>query len=414
MILKFFGIFQSQKQSRTTLTMAISITADFKLDLSDEEIDKQIDTIIANVSIGEPDTDKYNNINLPIKYRRNGKEGPLTIKLPLVHTDSYGVMTYQNENGSGSHSIKIVFPRFRPIFVEEKDPETGEITGGHYQEPETVNVYKKVPKDPNDPKSPLVDDLTSLPEVRSNRYREAEICCKIFDRVYDKVIDYIIASPIKQKLGFGAIKKREIIEPQIKRPVYRKFLEDETEDFKYPPSTFFKFIESGSKGKEPNKIFTTFTGIDEKSIHPMSLENTMIYGYPTVSIERVFLGSKKNFQCKVSRMTVVDTIAREETSEETKQIQDIIAQNPNMVKVFLNNLSNVEKFHGQIKRENDYIKKPKKNDDSPSKSPRSEPESPSEPPSTLDKFMETQQEPAAAPVKKIIPRRGTMTAVVEK
>lgn len=395
--------------------MAIS-SADFNLD---------------KVSFGDAETDNFGNMNVAIKYERNGKQGPVTFNLPIVRTDNNGVTTQKSENGGGSHSIKILFPRKKPVFVEDRDPETDEVIGGHYEEPDVIMV----PSDPNNPES----DKMEAP----NDYEEAQTYADIMDQIYQKAVDHCFAN--KTKLGFGNAKQKIMVEAQLKNPVYRRQVseEDDSEDMNYPPSVYFKFIESGPKGNPPNTVYTRFTGVDQKPINWRTLENTMMYLVPTVRIERIFLGAKKNIQCKVTSAIVLETKAREEMSTDMKTAQDLLAQNPALLQAFLKSLGGLEKYR-EVKREGDVIKKPKEaaadvkaqpmlegalkqlaitngekeeegteedeqNQPPPTATPRGKTNT-TETESPLENFMKQQATTptATTPVKRVIPRRGTV------
>ncbi len=392
--------------------MAIS-SADFNLD---------------KVSFGDAETDNFGNMNVAIKYERNGKQGPVTFNLPIVRTDNNGVTTQKSENGGGSHSIKILFPRKKPIFVEDVDEE-GNVIGGHYEEPDTIKVLSN----PEDPNSEKVD--------APNDYEEAQAYADIMDQIYQKAVDHCFAN--KTKLGFGNAKQKIMVEAQLKNPVYRRQVseEDDSEDMNYPPSVYFKFIESGPKGNPPNTVYTRFTGVDQKPINWRTLENTMMYCVPTVRIERIFLGAKKNIQCKVTSAIVLETKAREEMSTDMKTAQDLLAQNPALLQAFLKSLGGLEKYR-EVKREGDVIKKPKEataevkaqpvlegalkqlaitngekeeegteeddqNQPPPITTPRAKTTT-TETESPLENFMKQQTPTATTPGKRVIPRRGVI------
>lgn len=392
---------------------------------------------INKVSFSDPETDSYGNIRVPVKYERNGKEGPVTFNLPIVRTDNNGVTTQANENGGGSHSIKILFPRLKPVFVEDHDPETDEVIGGHYEEPETVKGYNKKPKDSEDPDSELVDDVEGGLVDIANVYHEAQAYADIMDEIYSKAVDHCFAN--NKKLGFGPAKQRIMVEAQLKNPIYRRQIseEDESEDKSYPPSIYLKFIESGPKGTPANTVYTRFTGVDQKAIHWTTLVNTMMYLVPTMRIECIFLGAKKNIQCKVTSAIVLETKAREEMSNDLKTVQDLIAQNPALLQSFLKSLGGLEKYR-EVKREGDIVKKPKPVDvkaqpilesalnkltitngneedteedaeeqaPPPTTTPRVGKKTPPTSESPLDNFMK-QQTPVTTPSKRVIPRRTT-------
>ena len=295
-------------------------------------------------------TDSYGNVNVDIKYERNGKQGPISFNWPLLRTDGNGVTGQAGTGGSVSHSVKVVFPRNKPVFVEDKDPETQEVIGGHYEEPDFVMV----PSDPDDPESEQVE--------KSNAYEEAQAWVDIVDQIYQKAIDYCLANRQKLKIDLPPKCKPEnqrvMVESQVKSPIYRKFLENGEEDPKYPPSIYLKFIESGVNGSPPNTVYTNFMGADQKPINWRTLENTLMYFLPTSRVERIFLGAKKNIQCKVTKAIVLETKPREELSEDNKVLQEILASNPGVAKAFLNSLGNLEKYR-EVKRESDIVKKPR-------------------------------------------------------
>ena len=297
---------------------------------------------IEEVIFCDPETDSFGNINVPIKYERNGKQGPVTFDLPIVRTDSYGVISQVQQGGSTTHSIKIIFPRKKPIFVEDRDKETGEVIGGHYEEPSTIMV----PSNPDDPNSPKVE--------KSNDYEEAQQYLDIINLIYQKAVDHCFAN--KMKLGFGSNTRQKImVEAQLKNPVYRRMLPDseDIEDPNYPPSIYFRFIESGPKGNPPNTVYTRFTGVDQKPINWRALENTMMYLVPTVRIERIFLGAKKNIQCKITSAIVLQTKALEEISKDNMRLQELVNNNPTLLQAFLKSLGNLEKYR-KVKREADF------------------------------------------------------------
>lgn len=376
---------------------------------------------IDKVIFGDAETDPRGNINVSIKYERNGKTGPVTFNFPICRSDNNGVTSMSQDNGSVSHSVKILFPRKRPIFVEDYDEEGNE-DGGHYEEPDTVKRYNKVPEDPNNPDSELVDDEEGGLVEFSNDYEEMNAYATIFDQIYRKGIDHCFAN--KARLKMADAKQRIMVEAQIKNPLYRRMNEDETEDMSYPPSVYFKFIESGANNvKAPNTVYTKFIGVDQKPINWRTLENTMMYLLPTVRIERIFLGAKKNFQCKLVSAVVTWTKPREEMSNDIKLAQDMLAQNPSLLRAFTNSLTNIQKYR-EVKREGDVA--PKKQDQEMSEKDKDPVEAPndqqvpSNPPSpsksegntsALDAFMGRQQPiTPTTPVKKIIlAQRGATT-----
>lgn len=362
---------------------------------------------LSKVSFGDPEEDRMKNISVPIKYERNGKPGPITFNLPIVRTGDDGVTSMKNERtGDESHSIKIFFPRKKPILVEDKDEE-GNIIGGHYEEPDTI---------PN----PEVED-----EMMDNAYDEAQAYVDITDQIYQKAVDHCFAN--KAKLGFGNAKQRLMVEAQLKAPIYRRTVseEDDSEDLNYPPSIYLKFIESGANAKQsPNTVYTTFTGVDQKPIHWKSLINTRMYLLPTMRIERIFLGAKKNIQCKVTRAIVLETRAREEMSQDTKIVQELLASNPSLLQAFLKSIGGLEKYR-EVKRESDFSTKNKEkekfteikaqpmpgapavNEDPEEDDAREvqKPASPIETESVLDNFMQKQGGAATPTVKKVIARK---------
>lgn len=365
---------------------------------------------INKVIFCDPETDGYGNINVQAKYERNGKLGPITFNQPIVRTDSNGVTTQKSENGGGSHSIKVFFPRKKPIFIRDFDPETNEEIGGHYEEPDTIEVLS----DPNDPNSEKIE----VP----NDYPEAQAYVDIYDKIYNKAVEHCFTN--KMKLGFKDSKQRIMVEAQLKNPVYRRSISetDDTEDPNFPPSIYFKFIESGSKGNPPNTVYTTFTGVDQKPIHWTTLENTMMYLAPTTRVERIFLGAKKNIQCKVTKAIVLETKAREDMSNDTKQLQDLIDQNPGLLQAFIKNLGGLEKYR-EVKRESGFVRKTQKppteikaqplpnnppnedEDETAKEIPKSPPHKTDDTASPLENFMKQ----GTTPAKRVIPRRTAIT-----
>lgn len=310
----------------------------------------------ANLVFGDVETDGMNNLNVSIKYKRNGKEGPVNLNPPLLRTNNEGVITRVQESGGSSHSVKVLFPRKRPVFVEDKDEE-GNVIGGHYEEPDTVMEYPKILSDPNDPNSELVPDESAEKVEVPNDYVEAQAYATIIDDIYEAAVDHCFAN--KNRLGFQGAKQRLMVEAQLKKPVYRRAIseDNEDEDMSVPPSIYLKFIESGPKAKQnPNTVYTKFTGVDQKPIHWTTLQNTMMYLLPQMRIERIFLGAKKNIQCKMPSAIVTETKAREEMSQDKKVIDRIIEENPAALQAFLKNLGLLEKYR-EVKRESDTSKK---------------------------------------------------------
>lgn len=341
--------------------MSVSIEDLIKITQNKDELTKMADELVAKIKFSDTKPDSLGNLNIQIQQERNGKPGPFSINMPLLRTSNEGVMTTTNESsGSDSHSVKLFFPRKIPIFVESIDPETMERSGS-YEEPETYKVYKnKVLLDPEDPKSPLVDDLDGpFEEVTNDEYLASWLVCLIIEKIYNRVIDHCFENRTKIPT-LSSQKNKAVYSALIKNPIYRRSIEGtDDEDMSYAPSVYFKFIESGAKGKIPNTVYTKFTGVDQKPIHWKSLENTMMYCYSNVIIERIFLGSTKNIQCKLSKALVVQTLAREEMSQDNEKVKGILERNPTLAKAFMKSLTSLEAHHGEIKRENAYVK-PKK------------------------------------------------------
>ena len=385
--------------------MSISVEDLIKNTQNKDELSKMVDEIVAKIKFSDPKPDSLGNLNIQIQQERNGKPGPFSINMPLLRTSNEGVITTTNDSsGSDSHSVKLFFSRKTPIFVETIDSETGE-RSGNYEEPETYKVYKdKVPLDPEDPKSPLVDDLESpFEEVKNTEYLAGWLVCLIIEKIYNRVIDHCFENRLKIP-SLSTQKNKAVYSALIKNPVYRRSVEGtDDEDLSYPPSVYFKFIESGAKGKIPNTVYTKFTGVDQKPIHWKSLENTMIYCYSNVIIERIFLGNTKNIQCKLSKALVVETRAREEMSQDNEKVKEILERNPTLAKAFMKSLSGLEAHHGEVKRENAYVK-PKKTD-------VPQVENKAATPAEVNAVMsEVEQETPTPTLDKFMATPGTMTA----
>jgi hypothetical protein len=358
---------------------------------------------INKVTMGDPETDRLNNLRVPIRYERNGKPGYLTLDLPLVRTDGHGISEMQQQGGGVSRSVKLMFPRKKPIFIPSEEHEGD----GHYEEPDTITVTR--------------EDGTK--EEVPNDYTEMQSYLDIFEQVYRKVIDHCFAN--KGKLRMADAKQKIMVEAQIKNPVYIRTITnedgEEVDDPTCPPSTYFKLIESGINAKKsPNTIYTSFTGLDQKPIHWEGLKETMFYCFPKVRIESIFLGAKKNIQCKIASAVVLETKAMEDMNQDNEKIKDFLEKNPGAKEAFLRSISGLEKHRGEIKREKDSKPKDKPVEIIAQKPPipeedeegtEAEPEpTPAKSGSPLENFMKQQQQKEeASPPPATTPRKTIRT-----
>lgn len=283
------------------------------------------------LSFGEIKTDQYGS-GVDIKYTNNGKTGGLFLAMPLVRTDWKGVQARTGENnGRVSHSLRLFFPEHRPIMVEEPD-EDGEMSG-HYEEPDAVTEDGKLPP----------DDYAG--DIYGNNYSETEELCAVFDKIYDKVIEYCIAN--KNKFGsFKQIPKipTETMKSHIKHPIYRKMIPDsDIVDKSTPPSLYAGLIQSGPNGNPPNKTYTKFIGLDGKVIPHGDLADTVIYLSGTLKVERFYIGSSKTIQTKISSGIVHHVAPSNESSREMEKINEILAANPTAAKNFIRSFMKIKK-----------------------------------------------------------------------